>query len=227
MQMKVKCPSCGRELRAPQELRGKRVACPGCNGSFRVASCTGSREGDAAAQVAPPPLNRPAETAKFIAAETADTRVRLGADGRLPELLFEDQAPEPESPVTRSEGSNPLLLIGALCFSITLSVILLVFEPQPRHADDAAKAEARNWIEMNYIGSGPRLKPHERRLREALQAYHRGDHATERRLYREVLDMLRDESHRGAVGLTGARKALNPPNDHDLEQQIATLLRRD
>jgi DNA-directed RNA polymerase subunit RPC12/RpoP len=228
MQMKVTCPNCGKELRAPQELRGKRVACPGCNEGFRVFEPPDHTEGiKAPDHVIPPPLNRPAQAAKFIAAQTAQTQVQLGADGRLPVLLFENRVAEPDSRETATRDSNPLLLIGVLCFSVTLSVLLLVFDPQQVQSNDAAKDEARHWIVTRYIGAGPHLKPHEKRLREALQAFHRGDFATERRMYRDVLDMLRDESHRGAVGLTGPRRALDPPNDHHLEQLLATLLSGD
>jgi hypothetical protein len=39
-------------------------------------------------------------------------------------------------------------------------------------------------------------------------------------LYREVLNMLKDESHRGAAGLTGPKTAQNPPNDRHLEEQL-------
>ncbi len=223
--MKVTCPKCAKELRATQDLRGKRVACPRCKESFRVAS----REEPSATntQRPPPSLNRPAQAAKFIAAETAETAVQLGSDGRLPELVFEDQSAERETHKSQSEDSNPLLLIGILCFSITLSLIMLVFDPQPPQSGSAAKSRARNEIARTYIGTGPRLRPHEKRLRQALQAFHRGDHEAERRLYREVLHMLRDESHRGVMGLTGPRRAAAPPNDHHLEQQLATLLSRD
>ena len=230
MQVKVTCPNCGKELKAPEELRGKRVACPSCNESFRVGvppEPPPGVPGPGPIRVMPPPVNRPAQAAKFIADEAVQTRVQLGADGRLPELQFQDPAAEPGPQETQTRGSNPLLLIGVLCFSITLSVILLVLEPQEVRSSDAAKAAARHWIALKYLGEGPRLQPHEKRLREALQASYRGDRAAERRLYREVLNMLHDESHRGAAGLTGPRTALDPPNDQHLEQQLATLLSGD
>jgi DNA-directed RNA polymerase subunit RPC12/RpoP len=230
MQVKVTCPNCGKELKAPEELRGKRVACPSCNESFRVggpAEPPPGLPGSGPLRGVPPPVNRPAQAAKFIADESVETRVRFGADGRLPELRFEARTAEPDPQQTQVRDSNPLLLVGVLCFSITLSLILLVFEPQEFRSSDAAKAEARHWIELKYIGVGPNLKPHEKRLREALQAFYRGDRGAERRLYRDVLNMLHDESHQGAAGLTGPRAALDPPNDQHLEQQLATLLSGD
>lgn len=234
MQVKVTCPNCGKELKAAQELRGKRVACPSCNESFRVG---GPPEvppapppvgaGAPPLQVVPPPLNRPAQAARFIAEETAETRVQLGADGRLPELKFEARAAESDPREPQAGGSNPLLLVGVLCFSVTLSVILLVFEPPKAPSNEAAKAAARNWIQAKYIGSDSTPQPHELRLRWALQAAVRGDTASERRLYREVLNMLHDESLRGAAGVTGPRVAAEPPNDRHLEEQLAILLSGD
>src|SRR5438128_69354 len=32
----IECPSCGRKLRLPEELKGKEVKCPNCGGSFAV-----------------------------------------------------------------------------------------------------------------------------------------------------------------------------------------------
>lgn len=235
MQVKVTCPHCGKELKAAQELRGKRVACPSCNESFRVGGPpevppvpppVGS--GPSPPLVVPPPVSRLAQAAKFIAEETAETRVQLGADGRLPELKFEARAAEPDPREPQAGGgSNPLLLVGVLCFSVTLSVILLVFEPQTVPANDAAKAAARHWIELRYIGSDSTPQDLKDRLRWALQAAIRGDDVSERRLYREVLNMLHDESLRGAAGLTGPRVAAEPPNDRHLEEQLAILLSGD
>jgi hypothetical protein len=229
MQMKVACPHCGKELKAPQELAGKRVACPSCTKSFRVtASGEASPEAPPAMVTpVPPPINRQGQAARFVAENVAETNLQLGADGRLPELQFEAPNEELEQEKPQATDSNPLLLIGALCFSITLSVILLVFEPAETTSNTAAKVQARREIQRNYIGTGPDLKPHEKRLREAMSAFHRSDHATERRLYREVLNMLKDESLRGAAGLTGPKTALRPPNDRHLEQQIATILSKD
>jgi DNA-directed RNA polymerase subunit RPC12/RpoP len=236
--LKVTCQKCGKEAKVPPELQGKRVACPRCGGSFRVPAPSDDEFGevlgtpDAPSElpvatpvhVAPPPVNRPAQAAKFIADEATESRVQLGADGRLPGLQFENQVAEQDVETPQSRGSNPLMLIGMLCFGITLSVILLVVDPQQMQSDDAAKAEAREALAQYYTGLGPTLKPYEKCLREALQAHSREDYATERRRYREVLNMLHDESIRGAAGLTGPRKATEPPCDQHLEQQIATLL---
>lgn len=243
MQMKVTCPKCGKELRAPPEVQGKRVACPRCNEGFRVSAPTDSppesptpvsvrmMPAPVPVRTMPPPVNRRAEAAKFIADEAAETRVQLGADGRLPSLQFQSRVAEQDPQEPHARDSNPLLLIGVLCFSITLSVILLVLEPQQGPSNVAAKDEARRAILESYTGLDPQLMPDERRLRErlreALEAFHRDDYASERRLYREALNMLKNESNRGARGLTGPRQATMPPNDEHLEQQLATLLSGD
>lgn len=228
MPMKVMCPKCGKELKAPPELQGKRVACPRCNEGFRVASPTDAPPGAAVpVRVLPPPVNRRAQAAKFIADEATETRVQLGADGRLPALLFQSRAAEqdPQEPQTRE--SNPLLLIGVLCFSITLSLILLIFDPQGGGPTGEAKDMARQAILRGYVQDPDVPDRVRERLREALGAFHREDYTSERRLYREVLNMLKNESIRdpsNPKGLTGPREARSPPNDRHLEQQLATLL---
>ncbi len=234
MQMKVTCPKCGKELKAPPELQGKRVACPRCNEGFRVSAPTdGLPESPAPppVQMMPPPVNRRAQPARFIADEATETRVQLGADGRLPALQFQARMAEQDPQEPSSRESNPLLLIGVLCFSVTLSVILLVFDPQQGPSRGAAKDEARREILRSYTALEPQLLPDQRRLRErlraALDAFHRGDYASERQRYREAMNMLKNESNRGPEGLTGARRGATPPNDWHLEQQLATLLSRD
>ncbi len=230
MQVKVACPHCGKELKAARELAGKRVVCPGCSKSFRVVMPGEPPTGapPVPADKRPAAVPRRGQAARFVAENIAETKLQLGADGRLPELQFEDREDdEPDQQKPEARDSNPLLLIGAMCFSITLSIIMLVFDPEETTSNTADMEMARYRIQLNYIGIGPDLKPHERRLREALSAFHRGDFATERRLYREVLHMLKDESFRGPAGLTGPKTAQHAPNDRHLEEQIATLLSRD
>ncbi|MCX7428253.1 MAG: hypothetical protein NTW96_21820, partial [Planctomycetia bacterium] len=57
-------------------------------------------------------------------------------------------------------------------------------------------------------------------LREAQRAASRGDRAGERRLYRQVLDLLRAERDRFDKGLTGSRD-----RDKKLEELISVMLR--
>jgi len=54
-----------------------------------------------------------------------------------------------------------------------------------------------------------------------------GDYTMERGRYRDVLDMLHNESNRDFAGLTGMREAQAPPNDEHLKELISTLLSED
>lgn len=38
MAVSVSCPECGKTLKAPEEMAGKRVRCPGCQQAFRLAA---------------------------------------------------------------------------------------------------------------------------------------------------------------------------------------------
>jgi hypothetical protein len=278
MFVKVKCPSCGKELKAPDDLVGRRVLCPRCEDSFRVGSSAGGGQeievpaadiqtaevmddtatvgkrkaveatdpsnrnvpvptgSDHQQPVQPPPIQRNAEVAtvrprppritrtvkqaRFVADQVAETGVQLGADGQLPSLALQDEERK-DVEDKASQSSNPLLLIGALCFSITMSLIMLVVEPGGAASDPGSKDEARLQIKGHYMGESASLKPYERKLREAIQAHHRGDNKTERARYREVLNMLHDESN-PIEGLTG-----DPERDRHLKDQLGTLLSKE
>src|SRR5437588_801232 len=51
----VACPSCGGKLRVADDLLGRKVRCPGCNGTFDAAA----PEPNPSAQAPPPPLAPP------------------------------------------------------------------------------------------------------------------------------------------------------------------------
>lgn len=55
MPILTSCPSCGRQLRVPDELLGRQVKCPSCNAVFSAA------ESPVGGTVAPPPLEEPYE----------------------------------------------------------------------------------------------------------------------------------------------------------------------
>jgi hypothetical protein len=182
--------------------------------------------------VAPPRLNRVSRPAKFIAAEATETRVQLGADGRLPELSLRDEKQKP-AVEKQKQNANPLLLIGAVCVSVTMSVVMLLADTGMTQGNDRAKKEARQQIKSWYTanptvpGALPRdPKPFEEILRLAIQASHVEHYEEERELYREVLNMLKDESNQD-VGLTGLHEAPVPPNDRHLEGLLSILLSPD
>jgi hypothetical protein len=172
-------------------------------------------------------VSRPA---KFIAAEAIETRVQLGADGRLPELSLRDDKQKP-AVEKRQQSSNPLLLIGAVCISVTMSIIMLFVDTGTTRGNDRPKREAREELVTWYTGkpkgpatAGRELRPFEILLRRAVQAHHRTDFSEEQELYREVLDMLHDESNQDFGGLTGLREAAAPPNDQHLSSLLSILL---
>ncbi len=128
-----------------------------------------------------------------------------------------------EAKPSGSGGTNPLLLFGALAFSLVATVVL-VFMPTedetPARASEKQAARAR--IEEEYIvgmDKSATLEAYQLVLREALQARSRHDYAEERRRYRRVLDMLRSERGKFDRGLTGS-----PARDETLEKLITTLL---
>jgi hypothetical protein len=61
-------------------------------------------------------------------------------------------------------------------------------------------------------------------LREALQANNKGDYATERRRYHQVLDLLHAENNDPLSGLTGQANAAKPPHDRHLEEMLSALV---
>ncbi len=102
-------------------------------------------------------------------------------------------------------------------------LVLVDADPSPPE-QNVAKWRARRVIEEEYFSSLDSRAPLERYqiyLRDAQRAHTRGDRATERKLYRQVLDLLQAE--RGPFDtVTGT-----PSRDKTLEEQIVILLRED
>ena len=173
---------------------------------------------------APPPAPAPRKrVARFVAAEAADSTLRLAADGKLPELHL-DEGQIKEKAATKSSSVNPLVMLGALSMSVVLSVVLVAIDMEtPAAADSHGKAHMRKVIENDYFGAGDfeskDLEPYQVLLREAQRAYTRGDYKNERKHYRKVLDMLRAERGPLEKGLTGSRS-----RDKKLEKAISVLL---
>lgn len=183
--------------------------------------------------VSPAPLSREASTAKFIAASTTETRVNLGADGRLPELALQEGA-QKEAEESTEQASNPLLVIVVLAISFISVAVILLWDTEARRAESRTRAAAREQLVEHYTNPPHPLHPleeYQQLLRKALQAYNQGKYADEQRYYRQVLNMLRDErllkDETAVTGLTGVRKGPNPPSDEHLESVLARLLSDD
>lgn len=160
--------------------------------------------------------------AKFITDRPGEMLVRLGEDGHLPELALQEvSAPKTEKRKQSSQGS-PALVYGALAFSLLASVAMMFLEPQSFDGQSTSKAEARRAIMSKFIGDEKgATKPYQRLLREAGLAHSRGDFASERAAYLNVLRLLNSEDKNPFTGITG-----NAEDDDELKKSLAVLLAR-
>jgi hypothetical protein len=230
----VNCPHCKGRLwvdrNAPADATPANAVAVANTGSMSIAATSpGPRPpvtptaGEVA--VRPPPPTPPKRVARFIAAETSDSSLPLAADGKLPELHL-DQRASSEKPDATTRSINPLAVAGLLGMSIVLSIVLVLMDVgAPTVSGAQRKAAMRQKIEDQYFGSGTldahakNLELYQVLLREAQQAYTRGDHRAEREDYRRVLDMLRAERGAHDEGLTGSHA-----KDKELEDAILILL---
>jgi hypothetical protein len=178
--------------------------------------------GPATATSAPADQAGGRKVARFIPAEAAQSSLKLADDGSLPHLQLREGQATKGSPQSGSE-SNPFLMFVVLGISVLASTFLLLsdFDAQPASVQEQ-KLNARWRIEEEYfanLNSAEPLSDYQVLLREAQQAHSRGDHETERRKYREVLNMLREERRPFERGLTGSRR-----RDKELESLITVLL---
>lgn len=177
-----------------------------------------------AVETAARPGKKTKTIARFITDGPGDPLVRLGADGHLPELKLQEGSTR-DLADREPKKANPLLLVGAMLFSMLMSVAMLFLDFGGSDGATAAKAEARRQIVMYYGDERGNLKPYQLLLREARQARSRGDGRGEREAYRRVLDLLDSEAKSHRVGLTG-----NPagdditPGDKHLRKLIVTLM---
>jgi len=159
---------------------------------------------------------RPQKVARFITDGPGDPLVRLGEDGNLPELtLNEGAVTETGERPAKKQASSGLLLALLFC-SFSMTVLLLFVDVEQHSSVAQQKAQARQQIAEFYGREGAPLQPYQIYLREARQAYSRGDMQTERDRYRKVLQLLRAEGKRKFTGLTH--------DDDHLEHLIAVLL---
>jgi hypothetical protein len=174
------------------------------------------------AKPTPPPAPIQKKVARLITAEAADSTLQLAADGKLPELALEETAEEKQD--TKSKTVNPWVMFVVLGLCIVFSVVLVLIPTESSSTSRAEqKAEKRRTIEDHYFGlnnvENAKLEPYQILLRNAQRAYTRGDYLTERRNYRRVLELLRQERGNLEKGLTGSRS-----RDKELEDALSVLL---
>ena len=253
MTINIDCPRCQMHLQISARQKGSYVNCPHCKGRLWVdkdvpasvpqtAAVETSTGGNGSARgtsvgpclpVSPTKISAPARPlpvplarkrpARFIAADAAQSTLRLAADGKLPKLQMEESLVKDKSE-TGTRTLNPLVILGGLGMSVVLSAVL-VLTGMDSSGDSglAQKTQMRQLIEEQYFGPGDAdgrgLEPYQFLLREAQRAYARGDHKAEREQYRKVLDLLRAERDIQEKGLAGSRS-----RDKALEEAIAVLL---
>ena len=113
-------------------------------------------------------------------------------------------------------------MVVALAVSVALSAVMLLLDNSESKTISKQKEEARARVARWYTLGEPNQN-YQVLLREAEQAHSRGDNKLERRRYRQVLDMLKDERKNEIKGLTGSLSG-EPPNDRHLEEQLSILL---
>jgi hypothetical protein len=167
---------------------------------------------------APLPPAPPARTARLKTAASSAPAIAPAADGKLPALQLADD------PTLRTaeggEKSVPLwLACVAIAGSTVLSVFLLLGDAPARKSLQSRTAEVRQEVAGFFGNDAAALRPYQVLLREAQQAHSRGDHATKKQRYRQVLALLRSEKRSRYENVTGS-----PGDDERLAELLAILL---
>ena len=168
----------------------------------------------------------PRQVGKFITDRPGDPLVRLGTDGRLPELALSETAAAASD---RPRESSPWILYAALGGSLLLSTLLLLVDSEGGQTPRDSQQEARTSLSYFYKGEEAKLQPYQKHLRRAILAHAQGDSREERRQYFLVLDLLdavdvRDPANLN--GLTGKQTGRGRSSDADLRALIETLVAR-
>jgi hypothetical protein len=166
-------------------------------------------------------LGQPRKVARFIAADTAQSTLQLAPDGQLPTLTLVDNLKVAKE-TTDGSSINPLFLVIAIAGSLFVSIVLLFADLGGDVGSDPDGDRIRQQMELYYKGQKEPLAPYQSHLRQAQQAYSRGDRKTAQNHYRKVLDMLRAEGRSRFLGLTGT-----PTSDKRLEEMLSQLLGQD
>ncbi len=173
-----------------------------------------------------PPVSEPphqkgaAQTARFIQRDVNETKVTLGEDGQLPDLALKVQEKRDDADA-QSSSSNSWVLIAVLCFSVLMSVAILLID-EPGAVGRSDKAEAHQQLEQIFSSwdrtkGGPVAAEMHDLLARALQAHNRGDNEQELELYRRLMDLLNREDAPRYGGFSG--------EDERLQELLSDLLR--
>jgi predicted component of type VI protein secretion system len=166
--------------------------------------------------------------AKFITDRPGVPLVKLGEDGKLPELRLADSHQQANRR-SDTKSKSPLLIYGVLGFSFVLSLGMLLVEPGSSAISSSEKDEVRQGLVEFFGDEGATLEPYQELLRRAYVAHSRGDYDVERAAYQRVLAMLnsadiRDPSNLN--GLTGQDTGRGRASDQELRRHLQLLLAR-
>jgi len=166
------------------------------------------------------------QVAKFITDRPGDPLVRLGGDGKLPELALTEKA------ATRREAKAPsqsYLIWVVMAVSVLMSVGMLLIDAEPTTSRGDSRATARRELASYYRGEVSTLQPYQIYLRNAVLAHAQGDAANERKNYFRVLDLLDAADIRDPAnlnGLTGKQTGRGRSSDTDLRRHLEILVAR-
>lgn len=164
--------------------------------------------------------------AKFIRDKGGEALVKLGADGKLPELelseLSEKQVEKQQrQQQQQKKQSDPTILFIALGVSFFMSIGMLLIDPGQFSGSERSVATARLDLQKFYENpQDQELKLYQLELREARLAHARGDRQQEKQHYRNVLKLLNSEDVNPQMGMTGR----GPAADEELRKILAVLL---
>ena len=203
---------------APPAATGPTPSGPRWRGNPSVLS-TGLRLNEPAPALAP--AQTPPQTAvpRFRPADPSTALVPLTQDGTLPELRLAEAKQHARQAATE-KPARPMTLTLVLAASLSLSVCLSLIDFSPQTSEADARRQARSTISQYYREGDASLAPYQLLLRDAQRAHSRGDHATERARYRQVLRMLRAENR--PTSLTETHEG-----DQELQEAIAQVLREE
>lgn len=166
------------------------------------------------------------QVAKFITDRPGDPLVRLGGDGKFPELALTEKA------AARREAKAPsqsYLIWVVMAVSVLMSVGMLFIDAEPATSRRDSRTTARTELASYYRGEVSSLQPYQIHLRNAVLAHAQGDAANERRNYFRVLDLLDAADIRDPAnlnGLTGKQTGRGRSSDTDLRRLLETLVAR-
>jgi hypothetical protein len=166
------------------------------------------------------------QVAKFLTDRPGDPLVRLGSDGRLPELALSEAA---RATRERNEARSPWVLYAVLGLSMLFSTALLLIDADPKASPQSDRELARQQLAPFYRGEESKLQPYQTALRQATIAHAQNDAARERQRYFAVLDLLdaadvRDPSNLN--GLTGKQTGRGRSSDAELRAILERLVAR-